>query len=221
MKRIRSMIALLVVLVLCCFSVYAHEVPDESRTGTITVEMTYNGNAVLGGELTAYRIGEIHEDDGNFSFVKTVAMAEFPQSYEDINSAELAKEIAAFVAQQEIPPYASAQNSDGKAVFADLELGLYLIVQTERSAGYEPLNSFLVSVPMCESGHYIYEINAEGKFQPIQEIPPTEPPTPDDPKLPQTGQLNWPVPLMALFGMFLILAGWILRSGGKKARYEK
>lgn len=39
--------------------------------------------------------------------------------------------------------------------------------------------------------------------------PPTEPP----PDLPQTGQLNWPIPVLIFVGLFLVLVGILLRRG--------
>lgn len=224
MKQRKSIFSMLLVLCLMCsFSTvaYAHEIPDENRKGTITVEMEYNGSAVTGGVLTACRVGEIQENDGNYSFRKTAAMEGFTGSYENIGSASLAEDVAAFVEQQKLPAYAVAKNENGKAVFSDLELGLYLIVQTESSSGYEPLKPFLISVPMNEDGHYVYEINAEGKFQLTQTPKPATPDKPKDPTLPQTGQLNWPVPLLAILGLCLFAAGWALRFGQRKETYEK
>lgn len=47
---------------------------------------------------------------------------------------------------------------------------------------------------------------------------PTRPaPTKPDPdKLPQTGQMNWPVPVLAVIGFALLVAGWGLRFGCRK-----
>jgi len=47
----------------------------------------------------------------------------------------------------------------------------------------------------------------------VPDVPdtPDTPDTPDEPKIPQTGQLWWPVPLLALGGMGLFLAGWLRR----------
>ncbi len=224
MKYMRKIFPVLLVLCLLCMApvaAYAHEVPDESRKGTITVEMKYEGHAVTGGTLTAYRVGEIQESDGNYSFGKTDAMKGFAGSYEDIESADLAESIAAFVEKEQISAYAMAQNQNGKAVFSDVDLGLYLIVQSETSEGYEALNPFLVAVPMNEGGHYVYEITAEGKFQFQQNPKPVTPDDPTDPTLPQTGQLNWPIPILAVLGMCLFSTGWALRFGRKKNRYEE
>jgi LPXTG-motif cell wall-anchored protein len=50
---------------------------------------------------------------------------------------------------------------------------------------------------------------------------PTTPQSPSTPstttttKLPQTGQLNWPVPLMAMSGLLLFAFGWWLKQREK------
>ena len=46
----------------------------------------------------------------------------------------------------------------------------------------------------------------------IPEEPVPEESVPSGPKLPQTGQLWWPVPLLALAGMLLFLLGWIRKE---------
>lgn len=214
---------LLAVLLLCALplTANAHEVPDQSRKGTITVEMKYDGEAITGGTLTAYRVGQIQENDGNFSFAKTSDMETFSGDYTDISSVKLAEDAAAFVREQDIRTYATAGNIEGKASFSNLELGLYLIIQTEPSDGYEPLKPFLVSVPMNEDGHYIYEVTAEGKMQLYQEPKPTTPSKPSEPTLPQTGQLNWPIPVLTVLGLMLFLTGWVLCFGRKRGGYEK
>ena len=40
------------------------------------------------------------------------------------------------------------------------------------------------------------------------------------PELPKTGQLDWPVPVLAVLGLCMIVAGWALRRSGKKEQYE-
>ena len=220
------------VVLLCAFraTVCAHEVPDEDAEGTIIMEMKYDGAAVIGGTLTAYRVGQIRESDGNYSFVKTDDMKAFSGNYNNISDPKLAENIAAFVQANNLSACAVAENKDGKVVFTDLELGLYLIVQTKASDGYKPIKPFLVSIPMNEDGHYIYEVNVEGKFE-LRKKPkspvspatpgPTDPVDPDDPKLPQTGQLNWPVPVFTVLGLLLFAIGWLLRFGMKGNSNEK
>ncbi len=199
---------------------YAHEIPDETRTGTITVEMQYDSQPVTGGTLAAYRVGRIQEDNGDYSFTRTEAFAAFDGVLEEPYSQELAKVLADYAKEYNIPPTATIDNPNGKAVFDSLDLGLYLIVQTKAAPSYEPLTPFLVSVPLWEEGHYQYDVNARGKFELKQSPKPEEPVAPTDPKLPQTGQLNWPIPLLTVSGLCLILLGWGLYVGKRGRRKE-
>lgn len=220
-KNISTLLLAFSLLCMASVMAYAHEVPDISRKGTVTVAMQYEGKAVNGGILTAYRVGRIQEKDGNVSFIKTEAIEAFTGSYDSIDSAKLAEDVDAFVEKNHLPAYATAENKNGKAVFSKLELGLYLIVQTKASEGYAPLTSFLVSVPMNEDGHYVYEVNAEGKFQLTQKPESTVTPKPPEPSLPQTGQFNWPVPVLTVAGLLLFAFGWVLRfTARKEQRYE-
>lgn len=221
--NLKSRIAIfLLCALLCVFSgvALAHDVPDENQSGTIIVEMKYDGNAVSGGQLMAYRVARIAENDGNFGFeaLEPYDVGEINQ--ENISTPELAAAFAEQISGEGIEPTVSEA---GLVRFENLELGLYLIIQTEAADGFEPLNPFLVSVPTFEDGHYVYEVNAEGKFQLHQETPPTETPTesPTNPGLPQTGQLNWPIPLLAVLGLGLFSIGWALRFGRKKSNYEE
>ena len=64
-------------LLLCLpLSAAAHAVPDESQDGhcSITITMTYKGKAVPGGTLALYKVGDVVEDDGNYSFVPVEAI---------------------------------------------------------------------------------------------------------------------------------------------------
>ena len=171
-------------------------------------------------------------------------------------------------------------SEQGIVSFDALPLGLYLVVQTENSKGYEAINSFLVSLPMADESGWRYTVDATPKVgAPTQEVTPPEPETPSKPSepdkpsepekpsepdkptqpgtpdepdnpdmpvdpndpnrpvspgtpdnpvapgnpdnpvapgrpdgnaLPQSGQLNWPIPFMACSGVLLFAVGWVL-----------
>ena len=93
---ISGLLALLFLLALP-LSAAAHAVPDESRNGhcSITVSMTYKGKAVRGGTLALYKVGDVAEDDGNYSFVPVEEIqADIPE-FGDIESPDLAGRLAA------------------------------------------------------------------------------------------------------------------------------
>lgn len=249
LQRKRLPAFLTAVLLLCALSLtaYAHPVVDLSQKGSIRVAMRYGEQAVPGGAMTLYRVAAVQEDDGNFGFVLTGDFADCGIELADLQSAGLAKALADYAAGAELEGQTKQIAEDGTVLFAELEPGLYLLVQTQPAAGYYAANPFLVSVPMLEEGEYVYDVQAGPKaelsptpgipFIPIIPIIPVFPtPTPEPgvpvisvdiepappaeegpavPILPQTGQLNWPVPVLAAAGLGLFAAGWALRYGKK------
>lgn len=220
-KRLFAM--LLSLLLCCCFGVtaFAQEAPDLSRTGSVSVEMTYEGKAVSGGTVTLYRVGEISEEDGNYSFALTGDFTGSGVSLDDISSSVLAEGLAKYVSDKKLSGTQAGIGSDGKVTVDGLELGLYLVVQTKAANGFEPVSPFLISVPMYEDGAYLYDVNAAPKLSTLTKAKATK--TPAAPAkaaaLPQTGQLNWPVPVLAALGLCLIFIGQTLRCGKKRNPY--
>lgn len=219
-KCIVSWVLVLAVVLTAAMPALAHSVPDMSRLGSIRVEMASGGNSVGGGSLTLYRAGEVAEHDGNYSFRAAEAFASFDAALQESYTGALAQEMAEHA--KSMAGITAEISPEGVAVFSDLELGLYLVVQQEAAAGYCPVQPFLVAVPNFEDGEYRYDVDASPKVELIPEqTRPAEPSGPKDPSLPQTGQLNWPVPLLTVLGMGLFALGWILCFGRRKERYEK
>ena len=223
MKRLFSL--LLVILVLFCqpLAVFAHDYVQLDKTDcSIEMLVRYEGENITGGTLTAIKVGYVAEDDGNYYFRK-----EFTNDLlENISSPSLPAEMADFYNNNKKSHvfYTQTQSvTNGKATFSGLGVGLYLIVQNKAADGYSPLNPFLVSVPYMEDGQYRYHVTASVKSELDREPKPgTTPPTKPPPDLPQTGQLNWPVPVLAAAGMAMLLLGAWLRSGRKKeTEYEE
>lgn len=128
-------------------------------------------------------------------------------------------------------------DSKGRVSFVGLKLGLYLVVQKELDVaeGYYAMKPFLVTIPGTNAeGKWIYDvIGAEPKMQPVKKpntptpspnnpskttTTTTTPPTPTTPivpsgPLPQTGQLNWPIPVITIIGLcFMIVGSYIDRK---------
>ncbi len=203
-KRLSFLAAALVLLLNLALPVQAHPVPDLTKTGSISVTMRYGNKVVPGGTLTLYRVGDIHEDDGNYSFVLTSEFAASSVSLEDPASAKTAKALAKFADKQSIHGERATISRKGKAKFTGLRPGLYLLVQYDAAKGYNKVDPFLVTLPIKDGDSYTYDVDASPKL----ELEPA--PTTPHSRLPQTGQLNWPVPVLSAAGMFLLAAGWWL-----------
>ncbi|MBQ4643598.1 MAG: hypothetical protein IJB66_05165 [Oscillospiraceae bacterium] len=215
---------LLAIVVFGAFPVFAfgHEVPDPERKGSVTVTVTYNGEPVPGGTLTIYKVGNVVSDDGNYGFAFTEDFAECPVSIDEIGSSELPAALAKIAAKKDIDGITGWIDHRGKVSFTDLEIGLYLAVQGRAAAGFGKINPFLISVPYYDGESYIYDVDASPKIdlKPKPEEPddPKDPPDKPDDELPDTGLMNWPVPVMAVSGAVLIGVGIILRRVERKMR---
>lgn len=268
-KRLAAVLAALTLLVWCAAPAFALEVVDLSRTGSIKVSLydSETSEAVGGGTLTLYRVAKVQKDNANLSFVYTNGFEDCGVELRDLSEGELAGRLAEKIAAT--AESTTVEISDlGVAEFGDLEVGLYLVVQTTAAENYNVVNPFLVSVPIQENGKYVYDVDALPKVgtatkktpdtpdEPDTPDTPDEPDTPDTPVapgpdnsdgwvlgahgekiylnpeapspdnpnghvmgahgLPQTGQLNWPIPVLAVTGVVLVAAGIKLKKGTRK-----
>ena len=229
-KCLRSLLALLLLLELP-LSAAAHPVPDAQKDGqcSITVTMTYRGKALKGGTLALYKVGDVAEEDGNYSFVPVEAIRGDLAQFGDIQSPDLAGKL--YKLESKLTPVTALPQKvgeEGKVTFLNLPFGLYLVVQKTAPAGYGKTEPFLVSLPYLYEGEYQYDVASEPKTDLEREVP-TKPTSPTSPttkpttssgggkKLPQTGQLWWPVPVLACAGLGCIAVGLFRR---REARDE-
>ncbi len=215
-KRLFALIPALGLAVGLWLTAYAHDVPDLDRLGSITVTTRKADAPVQGGSLRLYRVGEVAEADGNYFFRLTGDFASCGESLEHLEAAgDLAARLYSFARQESLTGLAEKElGPEGTATFANLPVGLYLVTQPQAAAGYEPLAPFLVTLPYLDNGTYQYDLSALPKPELEQEPQPTVPPTtkPEpDPDLPLTGQLWWPVPVLACGGLLLFIVGLVLK----------
>lgn len=198
-----------------------------SRKGSIEVTLYdhQNDTALRGGKLTLYKVADVTRSNGDLKFSYTEDFKGCGIALGDLTDSTLAARLEA-----KLPAGAQGTtrtvSEEGTAAFTKLPLGLYLVVQTEASKGYEAVNSFLVSLPMADESGWLYTVDASPKVgSPTGEYPPQEPALPGRPTgsgssdgsgsssgLPQSGQLNWPIPVMACSGLLLFAAGWVLNK---------
>ena len=228
-KRIAATFAAAILLLSLSVCAAASGVPDWTQDGKSSITIRINLPKSLNeyGNLRLYRVGDLHEDSGNYSFIPIGVFQEKWEVYEDLFSPQLARDLASYAMEQKVTYLIQKIGEDGTAVFTDLEFGLYLVVQEKPAEGYTRIEPFLIGLPNNEDGTYVYQVSAKPKFQP--ETPPTEPSEPSEPTelteptepqppdLPQTGQMNWPVPVLALTGVLLILCGMALCMSERKA----
>ena len=204
----RIPLLLLTLLLLAgCFSLETRAAPpDLQRTGSIRVQLLDHGVPIPGCSLTAFQAGEIVLKNGVWQYGLTKEFAGSGASLDHLQDPQLASDLAAWAQRRNLPGITSASNPDGEIVFPDLKPGLYLLIQREAPAGYLPVEPFLVTVPIQVGTEWIYDVDATPKTS----VTPDLPDKPDEPDIPQTGQLRWPVPVLAFAGVVLFALGWVL-----------
>lgn len=172
--------------------------PDLDRSGSIDITIRYDGHPVSSGELTLHRVGDIKEENGDYSFVLTEEFASSGVTLENPQQPEIAKKLSNYATQQGIAGKTGKISASGSITFDQLKPGLYLLTQSKAATGFEKLNPFLVSLPMRGTNGYTYHVDASPKISPT-------PSQPENTGQPQTGQSVWPIWLFLLSSAALVL----------------
>ncbi len=207
---------------------------DLGHEGSITVNLSSDdGETVVSdGILSIYKAADLNLTDWDMSYVYTDDFSELGEVPEDLENSEYARVLAQCVLDNSLAGTEAEVDAEGIVTFDGLTAGLYLIIQTEASEGYYSIDPFVVTLPMDVNGTWEYDVDASpktqiypeesGSSQNLEENPdeiiPDEVIVPDEQTditeastLPQTGQLYWPIPVLAVCGAALVGAGLLLR----------
>lgn len=225
-NRIAVFLTALAAMLFLTVPISAQELPDPQRLGSLTLWMAFDGRPLDGGSLTLYKVGELSVIDGDAGFIPIRELADGP-AWTDLDDPGLARELAALAQSRNLSGI-QAEILMGWVTFAPLEPGLYVVTQqpSQATEGFDAIHPFLISLPRWEGGSYVYDLTAAPKVPLVPEEtppPPSEPTTPppdDPPDIPQTGQLNWPVPVLAVSGMTLFVLGWALYFDSGRKHHE-
>lgn len=217
LKRITSLcIALLLLLLVLPQALAAPEI-DPEQSGSISIQISYDGEAVSGGSITLYHIGTLSDE---MTFVPVPEFAGCGVDLNDSHTAAMARTLVSYADAHSIPGTTVSLGVEGHALFPDLKPGLYLLAQKEAGEGFRCINPFLIGIPTIVGESVYYDVDASPKAapkpRPTEPTEPTEPSGPRPPELPQTGQLNWPIPVLVICGSVLVTMGLILCFGRRK-----
>lgn len=189
-KRVLSLLAALLLLAL-------PRIHASAQTGSISVQMTYGGQPLPGGSITCYQLAALGSD---WRYEPVPAFSDCGiELYSPLSPAD-AERLAKYAEENNLSGQPRELGNNGFAAFSPLTPGLYLLVQREAGSGYLPVRPFFVSMPQQMDGELCFHVDASPKCAP----------EPDGPKIPQTGQLRWPVPVMTGLGLLLLAAGLLL-----------
>lgn len=201
-----------------------HEMLDPDRIGSISITFTYYDETdkttkpVTGGNTVGlYKVADVVVDNG-FKFVtdeRFASAGEIPNTDEALDAAnlDLAKKMAAIADSIAFDVQPKAMDAQGKVTFEGLEVGLYLVKQDAQGTGDNKLviNPFLITIPQKNpDGSLVYDVDAAAKPLGVAKEKTTPPPPPR--RIPQTGQLWWPVMALGGLGVLMLCFGMIRKS---------
>lgn len=230
--------AMVTALLTLCLFFSSLPASAENDSVSITILLTDpQKNITAGGvEVSMYKIADFtdymkHEFSVTEQFEPIVSQLDFSTTEKGCTM-ENAETVLSFIQENEITADSVAVSDEsGVAEFGTVEKGIYLI-DASGSEKYS-IRPFLLEAPLYEDGKYYNEVEASPKFLTVSddssEVDSSDStpdsstgstPSDNDGKIPQTGQLKWPVPVLAVLGITLIVIGYADHCFGSKKRDE-
>ena len=169
MKRLTYLLTIIVLLI-GISPVYANtndNIVDFTKKGTITITLSDNSNTSLveGANIKIYKLADAYSKDYNLDFNYNENLEECITNIKENN---LNQETLECIHESNLITEENTTNNSGYTAFNNLDLGLYLIEQTNKVDGYSKIEPFLVYIPQIEESNWIYEINATPKVDIIR-----------------------------------------------------
>ena len=166
--KLWAIFTIAIMIVSICPTVFATESANLQRHGSISVTLIEqdDNTPIAGAELALYRIADVfHGNDGAIQYRYTTA---FENCDFALTDSDLAKKLEGFVENKSIDSTKMTTDSQGKVVFPELDMGLYLVIQSNTVSGYSPCKPFIVSLPLETNGVYQYDVDASPKTEMVK-----------------------------------------------------
>ena len=233
-RMVKAIAALSMCLVLSVTGMSASaaesETLDLDRKGSLSITFTYDGKPISdGNKVGIFKVADaVFDDSYGYKFVwkgEFAAAGEMPKDLDAVNG-KLAEKLVNIAKDKKVTLYRNSQelDSNGKVTFGDLPVGLYLVVHTnkvettlaDKSTVTYTINPFLVSIPQNNEGKLNYDVVTKPKVSPEKKTtPPPKKPTPPPKRVPQTGQLWWPVMALGVTGALFLTFGLVRKMKRK------
>ncbi len=169
MKKIKYLFIAIVLVFGFSFDVLAKEVHntiDFSKKGSIKIslEEKMENTAVKGAEITLFKVAEAYEKDNNLAFKYTNDFKTCTASLDDLTNPELANKINVCVTD-EMSGLVQTTDVNGKITLSNLDLGLYLVKQTNKVKGYSQFEPYLIMIPSVIDNSWEYNLESYPKTE--------------------------------------------------------
>lgn len=159
---------LLIILLLFSYNKLDAIELDFSMKGSIDITLTEkkDNTNIDGAELTIYKIADAKEENNNlvYKYVSDITACSIKE--EDLNTDNI-NDFISECFNNDITGI-SDTTINGLANFNNLDLGLYLVKQTNKVEGYSTISPYLVMIPEIIDNEFIYEVSSKPKTDVIR-----------------------------------------------------
>lgn len=133
------------------------------KKGSISIELKTEDTVVPGAGFTLYRVAKIEPTEKGVRYSYAREFDSFGGNPDDLQDSASIKRLAEYADKNKAVGIVKTTNEKGFAKFDDLNLGLYLIVQTGSVNKFSDCSPFLISLPTKQGGKWVYDIDASPK----------------------------------------------------------
>lgn len=143
---------------------------NSNKTGTVTINLKESNNNISleGVEITIYKIATATSENNNLKFIYIDNIKKCNGDLSNLADPSLTSIIDKCINDKNLPLQTKLTNEEGLVKFDNLELGLYLVKQTNKVEGYSNIDPFLVTIPKEMDNKWTYEIVASPKTDSIR-----------------------------------------------------
>lgn len=138
---------------------------DFERPGTIelTLKESTEETPIKDLEITIIEIASATSENYNLVLKYHENLDSCEADLTDLSNEDLVNQLESCIKNNELPTRTKKTDTEGKIMFDELRLGLYLVKQTNEVEGYSNIDPFLVMVPEAEDNTWNYDIKAKPK----------------------------------------------------------
>ena len=169
MKRI----LLILSIILLSFITVNASTLDLNTKGSIDITIKYNDEEpIVGATIELYKVASlIVNEDGNieYKYVEELSGEVFKlneltgvvSTDSEADQVEKGIKAAKKIDYSSLTPILEGNtDSKGNVKFENLELGLYLIIQSNQVKGYTKLDPYLLTIPTSTNGEWVYDVTS-------------------------------------------------------------
>ena len=168
-KSIKTLVALLTVLVIFMYSVSPSAYAITSKNGTISLNISDSntGKPLKGATFRLYFFAAAYESGDGVDYYYVFPYDDCNMNMDNLQDAYLPIHLTHFANKHSLPYTEKNSDTNGHLVFENLTPGVYLIVASDTVDNYFMPSPFVINIPLYddENKNWVYDVNATPKMR--------------------------------------------------------